>query len=288
MQKLTYVRAHKGEDSALYVWNGGGGPSRAAQVRAQFEGSFGLRPRIDSASIRRPDAKWARKSLLSCNNLLCPTPVCPLGGGRKVYFRGSMDPDFVFIGEAPGASEEEHGVPFCGPSGRLLDWFINKAHLNHSFALLNTVLCRPPENRDPTREEKACCLPRLLAVLDRLKPKAVVLVGAHAAGLFDPVTLMKGESSLAPNIVRTLEMGAMRFVHVRHPAWLLRRGGVKAKQNAEIVEDTVWTLGHLKEMASSPSRAAKPWSWTSRLPLLLRTEMRRATRLSAATEGGAE
>lgn len=98
---------------------------------------------------------------------------------------GNPDADVVFVGEAPGASEDKQGRPFVGSAGRLLDRLLEHAGLERAdIFVTNVVKARPPKNRDPKADEVAHHLPWLEAQLDVLAPRFVVPLGRHALGRF--------------------------------------------------------------------------------------------------------
>ncbi|WP_313691966.1 uracil-DNA glycosylase [Halorarum halobium] len=97
---------------------------------------------------------------------------------RIVNGVGPTDADLVFVGEAPGANEDEQGEPFVGRSGTVLDDALRDAGLARAdVRITNCVRCRPPENRDPHREELDNCRGYLAEELDRLDPELVVTLG---------------------------------------------------------------------------------------------------------------
>ena len=295
--RARFLRASDGADTVLYVRNeprqnaplpkADAGFAQAA-VRS-FKRSIGTVPKIAEGVVPFPTPEWvAGQSLLSVNNALCPGSVCTLHGARKVYFRGSPRASIAVIGEAPGQEEDACGVPFVGRSGRLLEELLSRAGFRQDYIVTNTVLCRPPGNRDPERREKVCCLPRLLAFLEKVKPKGVVCVGAHAAETFFPIAApQKGEANLPVNCLRTLDLGAMRFLHIRHPAYILRKGGLNSKDKVtkELVEDTVFTLNlFLDQIKRTRVPKSKTWLWTPHLPKLMEREYRRGEDLLVAAE----
>jgi len=131
--------------------------------------------------------------------------ACPLHekATQKVLIRGcqkdkskGISPDILFVGEAPGADEDEQGKPFVGLSGKMLQDAIDAAGLA-SYAIVNTCKCRPPENRDPTMQEKLACSVWLERQIAILKPKIIAPVGRHAMEYFMPkaqgITKMAGQ-----------------------------------------------------------------------------------------------
>ena len=97
---------------------------------------------------------------------------------RIVNGVGPVDADLLFVGEGPGANEDEQGEPFVGRSGDVLDEALRDAGLARSdVRITNCVRCRPPENRDPTAEELTNCRSYLDGEIDRLDPELVVTLG---------------------------------------------------------------------------------------------------------------
>jgi uracil-DNA glycosylase len=98
---------------------------------------------------------------------------------------GNPDADVVFVGEAPGASEDKQGRPFVGGAGRLLDTLLAEAGLERADVFItNVVKARPPKNRDPKADEVEHHLPWLVSQLDIIAPRIVVPLGRHALGRF--------------------------------------------------------------------------------------------------------
>lgn len=111
---------------------------------------------------------------------------CSLREKRKsiVFGEGSLKADIMFIGEGPGAREDETGRPFVGPAGKLLDSMLSEIGLlRKDVFIANTVKCRPPGNRDPKPEERQACMEYLRAQVAFIKPKVLVCLGRIAAGV---------------------------------------------------------------------------------------------------------
>ncbi len=100
-----------------------------------------------------------------------------------VFGQGVNTPRFLFVGEGPGQSEDEQGLPFVGRSGQLLDKYLFAIDLDRSqnCYIANIVKCRPPQNRDPLPAESEACMPWLREQFRLLKPKIVVCLGRIAA-----------------------------------------------------------------------------------------------------------
>jgi uracil-DNA glycosylase len=102
---------------------------------------------------------------------------------NTVFADGNINADVMAIGEAPGANEDEEGIPFCGASGKLLDKILESIELTRdkNLYITNSVFWRPPANRKPTEEENAVCMPFVEKHIALLKPKLILLVGATSA-----------------------------------------------------------------------------------------------------------
>ena len=104
--------------------------------------------------------------------------------GRKqiVFGVGNPRAELMFIGEAPGADEDQQGEPFVGRSGQLLNNMIKAMGLQREdIYIANIIKCRPPGNRAPERDECETCSPFLMRQIATIKPKAIVALGAVAA-----------------------------------------------------------------------------------------------------------
>lgn len=109
---------------------------------------------------------------------------CPLSHTRNlpVMGRGSHEADIMLIAEAPGAQEDQQGIPFVGRSGEILDRLLRDCGLSREEIYITNILkCHPPGNRDPKEEEKEACFPYLKYETFLLKPKIIVCLGRVAA-----------------------------------------------------------------------------------------------------------
>ena len=112
---------------------------------------------------------------------------CPLAQTRTntVPGEGSPTAEIMFVGEGPGADEDRTGRPFVGRAGKLLDELIESLPMRREDVFIaNVVKCRPPENRDPTREEIEMCSNYLREQIETVDPLVVVPLGRHALGWF--------------------------------------------------------------------------------------------------------
>ncbi len=109
---------------------------------------------------------------------------CKLYRYRKnpVPGEGRRDAEIIFIGEAPGAKEDESGRPFVGPAGKLLTELLESIGLKREDVYItNIVKCRPPGNRDPEEDEIKACSPYLVRQINMINPKIVVALGRYSA-----------------------------------------------------------------------------------------------------------
>jgi DNA polymerase len=140
--------------------------------------------------------------------------------GRKqiVFGVGNPRAELMFVGEGPGADEDEQGEPFVGRAGQLLNNMIKAMGLQREeIYIANVVKCRPPGNRTPERDECETCSPFLLRQIAAIGPKVVVALGAVAAknllAIQAPMTELRG---------RWYEFRGTKLAVTYHPAYLLR------------------------------------------------------------------
>lgn len=135
---------------------------------------------------------------------------------------GNYDAEIVFIGEAPGATEDEQGRPFVGRAGQLLEFLLHQIKMNREDVWIgNIIKHRPPQNRDPLPDEIEACQPYLTTQLNILKPKLIVTLGRYSMNYFLPdVKITKAHGQL----YRT---GTYNIYPVYHPAAALRNSEMK-------------------------------------------------------------
>ena len=151
--------------------------------------------------------------------------ICPelaASATQLVFGDGSADADLVFIGEAPGKSEDEQGLPFVGAAGRFLNEMLAMIGLKRGDVYItNIVKYRPPGNRDPYPDEKTAFLPFLRAQLEVIKPKIVVTLGRHSMECFLPglqISKCHGQPKRYQGQV---------YLPLFHPAAALYNGGMR-------------------------------------------------------------
>lgn len=148
--------------------------------------------------------------------------------GRAVPGQGRGSPLALVVGEAPGAEEDEQGLPFVGPAGALLDKMLASIGLdrNSNCYIANAVKCRPPQNRDPAPDELASCLGFLRRQIAVLRPRAILCVGRVAAqallGKAEGVGALRGqrrEFEGYPLMVTYHPSALLRDESYKRPAW---------------------------------------------------------------------
>ncbi|APV51201.1 hypothetical protein BWI17_16835 [Betaproteobacteria bacterium GR16-43] len=154
--------------------------------------------------------------------------ACGLCRQRKqaVFGVGNEAAPWLFVGEGPGADEDEQGEPFVGQAGKLLDGMLAAIGIarGREAYIANVVKCRPPGNRTPTPEEAAACAPFLDAQVDHIKPRVIVALGKTAAA-----RLLNTDASLGSLRGRVHDYRGTPLIVTYHPAYLLRTLPDKAK-----------------------------------------------------------
>ncbi len=148
---------------------------------------------------------------------------------NTVFADGDPSGRIMLIGEAPGRDEDIEGRPFVGRAGKLLDRMIAEIGLDRRKVYITNVLnWRPPQNRDPSPEEAASCLPFLHRHIELADPKLMILLGAvsvrHVLGLTEGITRVRGKWNLYQSVVLDRSIPVMPTLH---PAYLLRQPAAK-------------------------------------------------------------
>ncbi|MEK8023491.1 MAG: uracil-DNA glycosylase [Candidatus Hydrogenedentota bacterium] len=184
---------------------------------------------LDSGVVsRRPAArneKDERMKALLAGYANCR--LCRLCEERKtiVSGSGSVAAKLMIVGEAPGADEDEQGLPFVGRSGQLLTKMLASIGMaREDVYITNTVKCRPPANRNPEPDELSACQPFLRAQIEIIRPTLIVTLGGFAARIIlgldekTPISRVRGQVYLHDGI---------RCIPTFHPAYLLRNPSAK-------------------------------------------------------------
>lgn len=177
---------------------------------------------------------------------------CPLGNTRKqaVVYRGAINAPLMFIGEGPGAEEDERGQPFVGAAGRLLDLLLRAHGLEPEiFHICNIVKCRPPGNRAPSEQEAKACKPLLGKQFHLVQPRLIVLLGSTAfryfTGSSEGITKVRG---------RWIEKNGYYIMPTFHPAYILRnnRERIRLWEDMGVVRRKMEELGYLTPLVHQP------------------------------------
>ncbi len=152
---------------------------------------------------------------------------CMLGHTRNNVVFSDGNPEtakIVLIGEAPGENEDETGTPFVGRAGKLLNQFLEEAGISRKddLYIINTVKCRPPENRVPTDVEKSMCEKYMMAQIDIINPKAIIFCGATSLKSFTEDKKVQISKVRGQWFNVTVNGNEYRAMAIFHPSYLLR------------------------------------------------------------------
>jgi len=186
----------------------------------------------DDAQLRRDQLKQLFFEVRGC--VRCPQLV--RSRTKVVFGAGNADAELVFVGEAPGASEDEQGLPFVGRAGRLLDELLAVIGLDRrSVFIANVLKCRPPANRDPLPTEIEHCRPYLERQLELIQPWVVCTLGNFATKLLrgspEGISRVHGKQELVVLGERTV-----RLLPLYHPAAALRSPAVFEALQADFAQ----------------------------------------------------
>ena len=182
-------------------------------------------PRPPAAPVLSPEGGELR-DLPAVREWVGDCRRCKLAGGRKtiVFGQGNAQAQLMFVGEAPGADEDEQGLAFVGRAGQLLTDIIEKGLKipRADVFIANVLKCRPPQNRNPEPDEILACQPFLEKQIALIRPKVLVGLGKFSAQwLFksmEPISRLRG---------RIGDYDGIKVVPTFHPAYLLRNPGAK-------------------------------------------------------------
>lgn len=167
-----------------------------------------------------PEAQDALKGWQVLQNEVAVCRQCDLCESRTQTVFGSGNPaaDWMIIGEAPGQSEDQQGLPFVGVAGQLLTEMLRAIGLSREEVFITNILkCRPPNNRDPHKGEVAACHPYLVRQIEAIKPKIILAVGRIAAQ-----NLLNSDKAIGQLRGQVHDLNGIPLVVVYHPAYLLR------------------------------------------------------------------
>jgi DNA polymerase len=190
-------------------------------------------PAIVPPTVRSPlPAEDGKRRLVELATEISTCQKCALHATRKqtVFARGNPGAELCFVGEGPGADEDEQGYPFVGKAGQLLDrMIVAMGYERDDVYVCNIVKCRPPSNRKPEPAEMTACTPYLREQLDLVSPKVIVALGATAVlgllGATGGITQMRGQWKLYRGVP---------VMPTFHPAYLLRTPSAKREVWADL------------------------------------------------------
>lgn len=193
------------------------------------------------------DAAERAAELAALDETAASCTACELAASRKqvVFGSGAPDADIMFVGEGPGQREDEQGLPFVGPSGKLLETLLGEIGLSRGEVYIaNVVKCRPPGNRDPRPAEIDACKGYLRTQLRLVDPKAVVTLGNFASKL-----LLRTDTGITRLRGHAYEWWGRHLVPTFHPAAALRG-------SARVMEEMRVDFGLVREIIDG--KLAKP------------------------------
>ncbi len=209
---------------------------RPAPEAARLPANVPAPPDSEFRPLTDPSGSKAER-LAKLRSIAATCQKCPhLATTRHsvVFGVGNPEADLMFVGEAPGADEDEQGEPFVGRAGQLLTKIIETMNLRREDVYIANILkCRPDTpgqtagNRAPTGEEMSTCLPYLLEQIEIIQPKVIVALGATAVkGLLGNVR------SLGEVRGRWHDFRSIPLMVTFHPAYLLRNQAPSEKRKA--------------------------------------------------------
>lgn len=197
------------------------------------EGDFDVSDFLPESAAPLPDVistlDWPALQQRVSECVACPELVA--SRSQTVFGAGNPQADWMVIGEAPGADEDQQGEPFVGKAGQLLNAMLHALGLKRQQVYIANVLnCRPPNDRDPLSEEAAACAAYLQRQIALVQPKVILVVGRIAAHnllqVDTPVGKLRGT-------VHRYD-GRIPLVVTYHPAYLLRSPSEKRKAWADL------------------------------------------------------
>ncbi len=193
--------------------------ARTSPPRAVFR-SMEYTSMFDNVPSAKESLEEIRRDLGDCER-------CKLSRHRKniVFGSGNSHAELMFVGEAPGADEDEQGLPFVGRAGQLLTRIIEAMGLRREEVYICNILkCRPPDNRNPEADEIAACEPFLFRQIESVKPKVICALGAFGAQ-----TLLHTTEAIGRLRGKLIDYRGAVLMATYHPAYLLRNPIEKRK-----------------------------------------------------------
>ncbi len=196
------------------------------------------RTMFDSLPEKQETLQAIREDLGDCQR-------CKLAPSRKNIVFGSGNPraELMFVGEAPGADEDDQGLPFVGRAGQLLTKIIEAMGMKREDVYICNILkCRPPGNRNPEPTEIASCEPFLFRQIASVKPKVIC-----ALGTFGAQTLLRTKEPISKLRGHFIDYRGAKLMATFHPAYLLRNPNEKRR----VWEDVQKIRDYLKSLRDS-------------------------------------
>ena len=201
-----------------------------------------ISPASNTAQVDHANWKQLRAQVAQCTN-------CALHQSRTqtVFGVGNPNADILFIGEAPGADEDRQGEPFVGRAGQLLNKMLYAIQLQRDdIYIANILKCRPPENRNPTADEKLCCTPYLKRQIALIQPKVIIALGRVAATfLLESDKAMGALRNTSRKQTVSYADTGVRVLATYHPAYLLRSNLQKRKawEDLQLIKQIITEQG---------------------------------------------
>jgi DNA polymerase len=190
-----------------------------------FPGKDDVFPVIEQQPVAQKEVSLQGKTLQEIRQEMGKCTRCKLHKTRKniVFGEGNPEARLMFIGEGPGADEDEQGRPFVGRAGKVLTSLINKMGLKREDVYIaNVVKCRPPENRNPEQEEVRACIGFLKSQISAISPTVIIALGTVATQAIlatdKPITRLRGEFK---------DYKGIKLMPTYHPSYLLRNPSAK-------------------------------------------------------------
>ena len=219
-------------------------PAAAPEAAAAADRAERRAPEPDAAAAEAAAvlsiARTPAEALAAIRADLGDCTRCKLHAGRTnlVFGVGSPDAALMFVGEGPGADEDEQGVPFVGRAGQLLTQIIKAmGYERDEVYIANVVKCRPPNNRNPEPDEIEPCEPFLWRQIEVIGPRVVVALGKFAAQ-----TLLRTTESISRLRGHFHRVGEVEVMPTFHPSYLLRNPAAKR----EVWEDMKLVMAKLR------------------------------------------
>jgi DNA polymerase len=214
---------------------------QTSEVTREMKTPKGQTPMADALFNAGPELPKTSETIEQIRADIGDCTRCPLYTGRTqvVHSTGNLQADLMFVGEAPGADEDDQGFPFVGRAGQLLTKIIESIGFKREEVFIGNInRCRPPGNRQPTLPEAHTCRPFLLREIAVVRPKVIVVMGNTALhNLLDTkvgITKMRGHFQ---------DYFGVKVMPTFHPAFLLR----DPHKKREVWEDMKRVRDYLKE-----------------------------------------